>query len=74
MDGTMMVVAIVAVVMVAGVANHWIKANARPVNKDYEQDMDALKREVYDLRQRVHTLEKLATDPEENLKKQFERL
>jgi hypothetical protein len=39
-----------------------------------EQELDALRREVKDLRQRVHTLEKLATDPEEKLKREFASL
>lgn len=68
----------VAIIMICVTAMAYFKHRSSgqrsPDMPDLAPDLDSLKREVSELRQRVLTLEKIATDPEEKLKREFERL
>ncbi|MAP93696.1 MAG: hypothetical protein CMK07_01980 [Ponticaulis sp.] len=69
-----MVVLIVAIGVGAGVINNWLKMKAQRVDLDQAPEIDSLRREVHDLRERVKTLERLATDKESALHREFSRL
>jgi phage shock protein B len=70
-----MVVAIVAIAVFGGVLSTHLKTrNERENSPEQDRELDEMRKEISRLRDRVHTLEKLATDPEEKLKREFERL
>lgn len=70
-----MIVAIVAIGVFGGVLSTYLKTRQRDGGSaDHDRDMDEMRREISHLRDRVHTLEKVLTDPEEKLKREFERL
>ena len=69
-----MVVAIVLIAVGAGVIQNWIKLKHNQESAGSAEDVDALKREVRDLRERVRTLEKIVTDPDERLPRELRDL
>ena len=69
-----MVVLIVAIGVGAGVINNWLKMKAQRVDLDQAPEIDSLRREVHDLRERVKTLERIATDKDHQLARDIERL
>ncbi len=69
-----MVVAIVAIGVFGGIISNYLKNKQNMRAPETDAELDAMRREIQTLRDRVHTLEKLVTDPEEKLKREFERL
>lgn len=69
-----MVVMIVAITVGAGVLTNYLKMRQNEERIENDPEKDAMRREITDLRARVHNLEKILTDPEEKLKRDFERL
>ena len=69
-----MVVLIVIIGVGGGVINNWIKAKRDREAAVGSGEVDSLRREVADLRERVKTLETIATDSERNLSREIERL
>ena len=70
-----MVVMIVAISVGAGVLTTWIKSReaARP-DPMVDEELHKLRQDVVRLTERVRTLEKLATDPEQRLREDFRKL
>ncbi len=69
-----MVVLIVIIGVGGSVVNNWIKTKRELESSAGNGEVDSLRREVADLRERVKTLEKIATDSERNLSREIERL
>ncbi len=65
---------IVFVGVAGGVINNWIKTKRESEAAVGSGEVDSLRREVADLRERVKTLERIATDTEHNLSREIERL
>jgi uncharacterized protein YlxW (UPF0749 family) len=75
MDGTMMVVMIVAVVCIAGSFDNWVKhKNKAQKNQVQDNEIVALKADIATLTDRVRVLEKLATDDDARLRDEFRRM
>jgi len=70
-----MVVLIVLIAVGAGVIRTWLetKANASSNSEDRDR-MAKMEAEIDRLNERVRTLERLATDPEQRLREDFSRL
>jgi membrane protein required for beta-lactamase induction len=70
-----MVVLIVLIAVGAGVVKTWLetKANASTNSEDRDR-MAKMEAEIDRLNERVRTLERLATDPEQRLREDFSRL
>jgi hypothetical protein len=70
-----MVVAIVAIVGIASVIKAWLEARNR-VQSAPRDDAEALRlrEEVKQLKERLHVLERIATDRENTLSRQIEEL
>ncbi|MAI91617.1 hypothetical protein [Ponticaulis sp.] len=69
-----MVVIIVFISILGGTINNWIKSRREIANTSNDGEMEALRREVFDLRNRVKTLERIVTDKETDLSREIERL
>lgn len=69
-----MVVAIVAIVMVAGVIKHWIKARSAKGNPKLASALENRIKQVDDLEKRVTTLEKIVTDKRHKLADEIDNL
>ena len=69
-----MVVAIVAIVMVASVVNHWIKSKAAKGNPKLAKELEGKVKQVDDLEKRVATLEKIVTDKRHKLADEIDNL
>ena len=74
-SGEAMVVLIVLIVMVAGIAQQWVKAKAKaaPDLETLDRVSD-LEKEVLRLRDRVKVLEKITTDGDNRLREEISRL
>ena len=70
-----MVVAIVAMVMIATVVKAWIEARQRS-NLDPAEEAEnlRLREEIKQLKERLHVLERIATDKENSLAREIEEL
>lgn len=67
-----MVVMLVLLICAIGTINNWLRARrADRVAPDEASDME---QELAYLRDRIHVLERLATDPEADLRDRFRRL
>lgn len=69
-----MVVLIVIVGVGGGIINNWIKTKRESESAVGSGEVDSLRREVADLRERVKTLERITTDQERQLSREIERL
>lgn len=69
-----MVVAIVFIGVFGGVLSTYLKSRSENRSPKADEEIETVRREVSELRQRVKTLERLVTDPEEKLKREFENL
>ncbi|MEO0466748.1 MAG: hypothetical protein AAF216_09410 [Pseudomonadota bacterium] len=70
-----MVVFIVLIAVGAGVVNNWIKLRQEQgTNAEDSVEVDRLKAEVRELKSRVATLERLATDKDSSLREEISRL
>ena len=69
-----MIVLLVIIGVGGGVINNWLKIKRESVSAVGSGEVDSLRREVADLRERVKTLERIATDTEHNLSREIERL
>ena len=69
-----MIVLLVIIGVGGGVINNWLKIKRESESAVGSGEVDSLRREVADLRERVKTLEKIATDSERNLSREIERL
>ena len=69
-----MVVAIVAIVMVASVVNHWIKSKAFKGSPKLAKALQDKVKQVEDLEKRVATLEKIVTDKRHKLADEIDNL
>jgi uncharacterized protein YlxW (UPF0749 family) len=66
---------IVAIVMIAEVWKYKIKNNNRQAANNQElESIRAQLQKLDELEQRIRTLEKIVTDPGENLKREFDKL
>lgn len=75
MDGTVMIVLIVAISVGAGVVNNYLKlrsANRR--NVDQDRELETVKAEVARLSDRVKVLEKITVDADRQLSAEISRL
>lgn len=72
MDVFTMVVVLVAISTVGGLVNRGLKLRERELAQG--QGNGALQREIESLRERVATLERIATDPATELKRQIQAL
>ena len=71
MDVFTMVVALVAISTVGGLVSRWLKVTQ---GSNKAQGDEALRQEIASLRERVATLERIATDPATDLKRQIQAL
>lgn len=70
-----MIVAIVAVVMLTGVVKTYLQTRANTsMGQDTDADLAALRIDVERLKERVHVLERLATDKDRALADEISRL
>lgn len=69
-----MVVMIVAVSVGSGAYMSYLKTRRAEAAARGSDDSDALRREIADLRERVKTLERIATDKDHQLSREIERL
>ena len=70
-----MVVLIVLIAVGAGVVKTWLETRANASTNSEDRDrMAKMEAEIDRLNERVRTLEKLATDPEQRLREDFSRL
>lgn len=69
-----MIVAIVAIVMGAGIINHWIKAKAAKGNPQLTKEFEKKVKQVDELEKRVVALEKIVTDRRHKLSDEIENL
>lgn len=67
-----MVVMLVFAICAIGTINNWLRA--RRANKVSDQDASEMEQELAYLRDRIHILERIATDPETDLRDRFRRL
>ncbi len=75
MDGTTMVVAIVALVMGAKILNTWLKTRAKVADGQTQAaEMAEMAAELDRLAQRVRVLERLATDGDHRLREEFRNI
>lgn len=75
MDGTTMVLLIVVVAVLAGSFDNWVKHKAKSeTNKEQDIEIRALKADVDRLTERVRVLERLATDEDFQLRKEFQNM
>jgi cell division protein FtsB len=75
MDGTVMIVLIVAISVGAGVVNNYLKLrNANRRNVDQDRELEAVKAEVARLSDRVKVLEKITVDADRQLSAEISRL
>lgn len=75
--GQVMVVLIVAIVMVASVIRARFAhrgSNGEPIPRQGRADTMRLREEVKELKERLHVLERIATDRENSLSRQIEEL
>ena len=72
-----MVVAIVAIVLFAGVMKHYLKLQARRPNEEEEAEREEVQRKlarVDELEERVRTLERIVVDRKERLREEIDAL
>jgi len=69
-----MVVLIVALVMIASVVNHWIKAKSAKGDPELAKKLESKISQVDDLEKRVKTLEKIVTDKRHKLAEEIDSL
>lgn len=69
-----MVVAIVAIVMIAGVIKSRHDNDGGEKVAEYERELDSMRRRCDDLETRVRTLERITTDPERDLERKISGL
>ena len=70
-----MVVAIVAMAMIASVLRAWIKAgNSNQANPVLDAESLRLREEVKELKERLHVLERIATERENSLAREIDEL
>ena len=69
-----MVAVIMICVTIMSAMKYRYNNSRKEASPEDNKEMEGLRREVYELNQRVKTLERLVTDPEEKLKREFERL
>lgn len=73
--GTMeMIVAVVAVSCLAGVLNNWLKTRNKVDRDEIDRLMGARRDQVQKLEERMQVLEKIVTDRQYDLKKEFHDL
>lgn len=70
----MMVLMIVAISVGSGTYMSYLKTRRAEAQSRGSDDSDTLRREIADLRERVKTLERIATDTERQLSREIERL
>lgn len=74
-DPFLMVVAIVAIAVGAGVVNNWLKLKStQGTDADLLKGLDALRSDVARLSDRVATLEKITTDSDQRLSREIDQL
>ena len=70
-----MVVLIVLIGVTSGVVTTWLKTREKMrVDPAVDEELHRLRQDVARLNERVRTLEKIATDPEQRLREDFSRL
>lgn len=74
MDKYTMVVAIVALVMIAGVAKHWLRGQQQNAKKMVDDADEALRHKIDKLEKRIQVLERIATDKGERLRDEIDAL
>ncbi len=76
MDVFTMVVAIVALTTVGSIVGRWLKVRQLELSQGQNHAVgdSAVQRELQSLRERVATLERIATDPATDLKRQIQAL
>ena len=67
-----MVVLIVLISVGAGVLNTWLKS--RKVDEGQNEELEGLRRELSEVKERVSALETLAVDPDAALREKFKSL
>lgn len=70
---TMVAIIMICVTIMSALKYRYEHEKKAPAPEN-DRELETLRKEVFTLTQRVKTLERLATDPEEKLKREFERL
>lgn len=74
MDAEIMVVAIVSIVMVAGVLNRWLKTKEITANSGLNAEVESKLDKVDQLEERIAVLEKIVTNKKVKLAEDIENL
>ena len=69
-----MIVLIVLIGVGGGIITQYLKSKEDRRTPEQDADIDAMKQEIAKLRERVNTLERIHTDPDTRLEREFRNL